>query len=347
MCGLCGVYGDISFKEKQALVHLMVFSQLRGSDSTGVAIIPKNTKDDVDIRKSLGGVESFMTAHESIFSMKRKTIDGILSPISILSHHRSKTVGEVSIDNAHPFLSDKLVGMHNGTIPKEVFSSLKTYKQGLTDSEICLRYIDSFDNPEDAFEDIRGQYAFVWHDLTDDTLYLARNDKRDLFVVKTKDEKTIFYASEAWMLHVALGRTGVEYNKESGVRSVLPDKVHRWGVKDGKVVLFSSVPTKPFKFKYTPPVKPAAYFNKWNLSKLLPGYRSVAGSEVEFIEDYAHTVHGQMVHKSRWARLVENGCVFCGDKLKWEDRKSVQWVDSESPACETCATTSKNDRKVN
>ena len=109
MCGLCGVFGWIGQTEKEALMHLQIFSQLRGIDSTGVAVVPLSSKDDAEVFTALGGLENLVYTHPKVF----KDVNWLLDKYGlrcIISHRRRATVGKITEENIHPFDVNNIIG---------------------------------------------------------------------------------------------------------------------------------------------------------------------------------------------------------------------------------------------
>ncbi len=78
-------------------------------------------------------------------------------PQSGLMHLRKKTVGEILLENSHPFIHNQCSFIHNGTISqREVYPSLASLCNGVTDSErVFRRFLEIKNNTQlstiDAF----------------------------------------------------------------------------------------------------------------------------------------------------------------------------------------------------
>src|SRR3546814_19281002 len=57
---------------------------------------------------------------------------------------------------------------------------------------------------------LQGAFALCWYDESNRTVNLVRNSQRPMYYAYTKDHKTLFWASESWMLHVAMQRVGID-----------------------------------------------------------------------------------------------------------------------------------------
>jgi hypothetical protein len=187
----------------KVLRTLLVLDSLRGEDSTGVAGVRRST-GDVVIAKAVG--HPFELFEQNSYD---KIIHGINRVM--MGHNRYATQGGVNKKNAHPFEFDTLVGAHNGTLcDKWKLDDAKEFK---VDSENLYYHIDKF-GLQDAINKLGGAgnaWALVWWDKLESTLNFLRNDQRPFYICRSEDGKTLFWASEKWMLEVALDRHGVKH----------------------------------------------------------------------------------------------------------------------------------------
>lgn len=192
MCGLVGIAGDTDVRLKDAFKDMLLINQVRGRDSTGVFSI---RGDDVHVAKTLG-------VPEYLFDSKQFDSAMTGCPRIMAGHCRSKTVGENSRANAHPYEFDSLVGMHNGTLRN--YYSWKTYDHKRTDSYALYASIDER-GIDETFADLDpgGAWALVWFDKNANTLNFLRNAERPLWFTWTKDKRAILWASEPWFFGAA------------------------------------------------------------------------------------------------------------------------------------------------
>lgn len=207
MCGLAGMAGNgIINQDLRVFKDLLYLASLRGEDATGVMIANTHKpNNEYAIVKEKVPSPQFIAKHQS---MKQ---GGCLSMVGgsnlYMGHARYGTVGLNTQDNAHPFDTPKLVGMHNGTLEEWDYWWDETGR-GRTDSEMMfedmstkgiLKVLQSFSNPRSAF-------AITVYDKTTRKLILARNDQRPLYVGMCKNAGVMYWASEFYALHMAADR---------------------------------------------------------------------------------------------------------------------------------------------
>lgn len=189
--------GHITVKEKRAFRELLLVDVLRGKHSTGVATVSAH-----------GDVEVFKKAVNAMDFLDFKGADVMLAQNSncIIGHNRYATKGEINNVNAHPFEFSELVGAHNGTLTQ--LWKLDDYHEFDVDSENLYHHINK-NGITDAFDKVCGALALTWYDKVNSVLCLLRNKERPLSYCYSEDKKTLFWASEAWMLRGVLARCGI------------------------------------------------------------------------------------------------------------------------------------------
>ena len=197
MCGLYGLAGDLSYRDKDTLKILAQLSILRGEDSAGLVAVPFG-KDDPQIIKTLG------TSYD-LFQTKQFDTMGVSAKRMLIGHTRKATVGGVTKRAAHPFNYDHIYGVHNGTLDSQRWRKLPCGEE-VSDSATLYKSFAEI-GARDTIEQLAGAWACVWYDQNEDTLNILRNSQRTLFYAFSKDYKKIMWASEAWMLHIASQRS--------------------------------------------------------------------------------------------------------------------------------------------
>lgn len=199
MCGLVGMAGNIGPKSEKAMKILLILDALRGTDSTGVACVTRN--NEVRVAKQIGNPYELIDTPSWNRAMQgwHKVFIG---------HNRYATQGGVNKKNAHPFDFETLVGAHNGTLHNK--GALDDAAHFQVDSENLYHDIEVNDL-KTTIAKIRGAWALTWWDKVDSTINFLRNKERPLFYVFNKEEDVIYWASELWMLEVALSRAEITY----------------------------------------------------------------------------------------------------------------------------------------
>jgi predicted glutamine amidotransferase len=191
MCGLVGVIGAIGAVERAAFEKLLIFDQVRGKDSTGVAVI--GADGEASIIKRLGSPDVILDSRE--YSAKASRANNL----ALIGHNRFATQGGVSAVNAHPFEIGKIVGAHNGTIHNKDKLGFDG-KSHPVDSFMLYEHLSHFGVREtiSKLNSYSDAYALTWWDSDNETMNFLRNEDRPLFFAETSD--CLFWASEAWML---------------------------------------------------------------------------------------------------------------------------------------------------
>lgn len=195
MCGLIGAAGELSHPIRtQVFKDMMDVCQVRGRDSTGVIKVDKNL--DYTWVKQVGPPNVLYDSRTYENAIER----GVESSI-LIAHTRHKTVGDVSIKNAHPFDFDEqgICGVHNGTLQSAY--KLDGYHHQKVDSEVLYNHL-AINGPEETFNKTEGAWACVWWNDKEKTLNFIRNDQRPLWFTWSDDMKMMFWASEVWMFSV-------------------------------------------------------------------------------------------------------------------------------------------------
>jgi hypothetical protein len=217
MCGLVGCAGRIYKKEEDIFQTLLELDTIRGPHSTGIATYYDARKDKVSLAKSVGTPWDLYDS---------KVFDNIIHKGTqriMLGHNRFATRGAITAANAHPFIVGHLLGAHNGTVDK---SKLDDHEMFDVDSENIYHHMTNH-GWEGTIGKLDGPFALVWFDMEEHSLHFCRNKERPLWYTFSKDKKTLFWASEPWMLRVALIRNGEDYDE---IHEVEPSKVYEWRI---------------------------------------------------------------------------------------------------------------------
>jgi len=203
MCGLVGMAGNIVDGDKKVLKHLLIFDVLRGDDSTGLAVVSEKD-DSISLVKEVGAPHNLFRKSEfdskGVYTSQRGKV--------FIGHNRAATKGAVTKKNAHPFHHGNVVGAHNGTL-RGAFRLENSAKFDV-DSEAIFYNLAKY-TIESTMGNVDGAYALTWYDKDDNKVYVIRNNERPLYWTRRTDLDVIYWASEPWMLEVALGRCSIKH----------------------------------------------------------------------------------------------------------------------------------------
>lgn len=203
---------------------MLYLDTLRGKDSTGLVAVRQNRTID-SLKHAMPGFDFIELKEFDSFTK--------LTDVIWMGHNRLKTVGAASRQNAHPFLvlDDEgyvnLIGAHNGTINNK--SRIPNDTKFGTDSEALFNWICEV-GPREAVSHLHGAWALVWYDFRTNQLNMLRNKERPLCYAYSEDGKTLYWASEAWMLRAAADRRGLKIkgifypNENTLYQFQMPDK---------------------------------------------------------------------------------------------------------------------------
>lgn len=201
MCGLVGAAGPLTGKHEKAVKQMLIFDSIRGEDSTGVAVVNRKG-DEIILAKQVG--DPFQLFYTKQFELAFKRVNKV-----IIGHNRYATQGKVNRQNAHPYEFDSLVGAHNGTLTSKY--CLVDATRFDVDSENLYHHIDK-KGLRDALDNMTGAWALVWWDKHEEEIKFLRNKERPLYLCNS-DDGVLFWASEPWMLSVALNRNEIKHTE--------------------------------------------------------------------------------------------------------------------------------------
>lgn len=247
MCGIVGCVGRIYRAEEEAFKTLLQLDTTRGPHSTGVVSVGTTRENSTWMKKTGTPWELFDCKGWGAFNARTHR--------ALIGHNRYATAGKITNDNAHPFEHGDFTGVHNGTISARW--RLKDHGKFEVDSE-NIYFNMAEEGIEATLKKLEGPFALVWYNAATGQIQMVRNSQRPLFVCKSEDGKTYFWASEPWMLQVALKKHNIKHTEAVEI-------------KEGELITFD-VPfgdiTALETDKFLPHIKSVEFYKapeyKWN-----------------------------------------------------------------------------------
>lgn len=217
MCGLFGAMGPgLIYKDFDILKNLGTVSQLRGMDGAGVMQVKsmqyrKGWDKQESLHKTYSNFSSMITDIEDHRNDKNypeyKDLFRNVQADVVLCHVRKATMGNITDENAHPFIFHNLVGAHNGTLRDKKYQDKKK-----TDSEMMFADMSARGMTTVLKElDKMSAYAITMYNRMDHRMYFARNSDRTLSFAFLKRRGVMYWASEVEMLKYVLNRESEEF----------------------------------------------------------------------------------------------------------------------------------------
>lgn len=307
MCGLVGMAGNIMSNEKKMFKDMLIFDQVRGMDSTGIALIKgtanKNGKR-FDVDKEVGPPSNLWDWGYSSLFTPRGIVEGW--PYAIIGHNRAATTGKVNRENAHPFIIGDIVGVHNGSL--RAYKELAGSDEYEVDSQAIFNDID-INGIEHTWKSFVGAAALVYWNDKDETLNFIRNDERPLVFAENEKKDVLYWASEAWMIQVAAMRSGVKLTRnEKGdivYRSLPTDILHTYKIKATGYDLKSS---QKLEKKFTAPATEVG--------------KNSSGGATRKTTDHVREALAKFKPNKKWKDRTDS----CDLDIKEVDLTNIRWI---------------------
>lgn len=187
MCGIFGFTGRVD-NAHALLTSLFLANRERGTDSAGLAAV---TKDKAEVIKMAVDPREFVQENSFRKMANRKDV------VTFLGHTRWATRGAISDSNAHPFISGRTVGIHNGTVNN--FSTFKgfTGKRWSNDSRHLIYSLNKYGHVGPA----TGSINLAWCDLRNDVdLNLVRSGSTLHYAITVDNQAVIFSSDESHLI---------------------------------------------------------------------------------------------------------------------------------------------------
>lgn len=195
--------------ELRIIEDLGILSQFRGTHSTGIAVAgTKGKKTYYNVHKRVMDSSGVIYSKEyGEFLKKSKGIS------AFIGHCRHATQGEITQENAHPYIIGNIIGAHNGTIREYEPAKNETCTDSFKFYEAIAK--DGIEKAVEKIED--GAYALTWFDTETNRLHILRNSRRPLYFLRSSS--ILYWASERDFLQFVMAR----HNNMLGTIEAVPD----------------------------------------------------------------------------------------------------------------------------
>jgi hypothetical protein len=317
---------DIEKKHREMFVDLLGVTYLRGKHSTGVFTAqPLAKKDSMKIKKMVVSSPAFID-----IDLNSKVGSILMDPWAdlVMAHCRYATVGEINQENAHPFVTDTLVGAHNGTLNDWWAWGNKGVDEHKSDSQIMFERMNK-NGVEEVLKDLTdtSAWAISVYLKKAKKLILARNKLRPLYVGFVKDAGVMLWSSEPEMLEFAASRNDIPmniYHLEKNKMYVIDPFEVRKGEES------------PWKIVDVPP-------KVWT-SQVWKGNTAVNSNNSMFVDDGIDWSAGVPEIAIKDSDLSNEQCCTCDRQLTVKDVNNLTPVDVDGIkyfCCEECSQEAK------
>jgi len=240
------------------------------------------------------------------------------------------------------------VGRLLGTISLGL-TNLPTGKEieGHTDSEKLIYALSRGWTIKQVMDTVTGAAAMTWWDASKKTFNIYKNKERSLFFTHN-DLRTVYaYASEEWILKVALNRAKLS-DMVKNVKEVQANDHMEIVLGDNKIeevkynVVTPLVVKTPTTTNYGPTVVyPTGKKNVKLLNHDKPTWMNL--QEVKRKDEPFRSTAGWLdmsgITEEEFEEHAKYGCSMCQCDIDFEDHQEgfVKWIERDTPLCKTCA----------
>jgi predicted glutamine amidotransferase len=331
MCGIVGIVSNLplTVKEKTVFKWLSYFDYTRGKHSTGY--ITGDQNQNITMLKRQGSpqqlwedpnVRSLITPEGMFLASDLKFIVG---------HNRAATRGLINTKNAHPFMTKHITGVHNGTVAMGL-EKLPSFKEFEVDSEAVFNAIAENWTVEKLEQELVVSFSLVWHNAEKNSLSIVRNSQRPMYTATRSDSQGLVFASEDWMIDIALDIAG-ESDKYEEAQKLPELELWEFDLLAKDVVgslCKTEIARKPFK-------KPYESLTKEDDSEAKHSYLGSYYSDIWFYPKKAF-------NQKEFERISKYGCSMCASPIPFVDysENNVRFLyDESNPVCADCVTTTE------
>lgn len=245
MCGIVGVITSAKtgfYKQDiDIFKSLLVVNSLRGAHSTGAFGVRRDNLK-IEFAKTIGSPFNFFAKKET-----NKFLDkAFMDYKAMIGHGRYATRGSINPHNAHPFLEDNLILVHNGTIYNQSELEQKLDSKHDVDSAIITKAIKKL-GIEETLQLIHGAFALSFYDENTKILSMVRNEDRPLHVFFSKKDSRTIFASESEAIEFVLNRSSAQPVTSSTILAIEEGYLYSFNLEtddwDRKKIKFREKPT--------------------------------------------------------------------------------------------------------